>query len=168
MLHFVDIPIKSGQAWVFPVGLPDALWFAFQNGDLQVFNDATVEHPVTKEKVWFNHTQVFNIDAAPVEYEFIHSRQKRLKTFFFKWFISAMVGLKKLVTKAEEESINILFADGTEIPKAYIRNIEETIWKNMVIFPWKKNDLLAIDNLGTSHGRLPYEGKRQIMVCWSE
>lgn len=45
-LHFVDIPIKTGEAWVFPVGLPDALWFAFQNPDLQIFNDATVDQAV--------------------------------------------------------------------------------------------------------------------------
>jgi hypothetical protein len=36
-----------------------------------------------------------------------------------------------------------------------------------VIFPWRKNDVLAIDNFSTSHGRLPYEGPREILVCWS-
>lgn len=141
-----------------------------ENGDLRLthINDAVVAHPVTKEKVWFNHTQVFNIDAAPIEYEFIHQRQKRMKTLMMKLFLNVATKLKKSATPAEEQSMNMVFADGTEIPKKYIRNIEETIWKNMVIFPWKKNDLLAIDNLGTSHGRLPYEGKRQILVCWSE
>lgn len=141
-----------------------------KNGDLRLThtNNAIAEHPVTKEKVWFNHTQVFNIDAAPIEYEFIHRRQKRLKTLLFKWFITAMVSLKKITTNPEEESINVVFADGSEIPKSYIRKIEETIWKNLVIFPWKKNDMVAIDNLGTAHGRLPYEGDRRIMVCWSE
>ncbi len=141
-----------------------------ENGNLRLthINNAVAEHPVTKEKVWFNHTQVFNIDAAPIEYEFIHQRQKRLKTLLVKWMISAMVGLKKMTTNAEDVSVNMVFADGTEIPEHYIRNIEETIWKNMVIFPWKKNDMVAIDNLGTAHGRLPYEGRRQILVCWSE
>ena len=141
-----------------------------ENGDLRLthINDAVVEHPVTKEKVWFNHTQVFNIDAAPIEYEFIHQHQKRLKTLMMKLFLNVATKLKKSGTPAEEQSMNMLFADGTEILEKYIRNIEETIWKNMVIYPWKKNDLLAIDNLGTSHGRLPYEGKRQILVCWSE
>jgi hypothetical protein len=45
--------------------------------------------------------------------------------------------------------------------------VEEVIWKNLVIFPWKKNDVLAIDNFSTSHGRLPFEGKRNILVSWS-
>ena len=35
--HFVNVPIRSGEAWVFPVGLSDALWFAFKNDDLGVY-----------------------------------------------------------------------------------------------------------------------------------
>lgn len=140
------------------------------DGDLQLINrnKAVAEHPVTKEKTWFNHTQIFHLDAAPIEYEFIHQRQRRLKTFLFKSFISFMVGIKKMAGKAEEHSMHMLFGDGSEIPKSYIRNIEETIWNNIVIYPWKKNDVLAIDNLSTAHGRMPFEGKRQILVCWSE
>lgn len=36
VFYFVNVPIKKGEAWVFPTGLPDALWFAFQNEDLKV------------------------------------------------------------------------------------------------------------------------------------
>ncbi len=35
--HFVNVPTKDGQAWVFPVGLPDAVWFAFKNDDAKIF-----------------------------------------------------------------------------------------------------------------------------------
>lgn len=35
--RFVNVPIRSGEAWIFPVGLSDALWFAFQNDNLKVF-----------------------------------------------------------------------------------------------------------------------------------
>jgi O-antigen ligase len=35
--RFVNVPIKTGEAWVFPVGLSDALWFAFQNDNLDVY-----------------------------------------------------------------------------------------------------------------------------------
>src|SRR5581483_8787779 len=30
-LIFVNVPIKYGQAWIFPVGLPDAAWFTLQD-----------------------------------------------------------------------------------------------------------------------------------------
>ena len=36
VFYFVDTPIRKGEAWVFPVGLPDALWFTFQKNNLTV------------------------------------------------------------------------------------------------------------------------------------
>lgn len=36
VFYFVDVPIKTGDAWVFPVGLNDAMWFTFQNENLSV------------------------------------------------------------------------------------------------------------------------------------
>jgi hypothetical protein len=36
-LHFVNVPIKYGDAWVFPVGLKDAVWFAFKNDQAKVY-----------------------------------------------------------------------------------------------------------------------------------
>lgn len=34
--YFINVPVRVGQAWVFPVGLPDALWFVFRNPLIQV------------------------------------------------------------------------------------------------------------------------------------
>ena len=39
-LYFVDIPIKYGQAWVFPVGLEDGLWLIYKS------DSYTVRHSV--------------------------------------------------------------------------------------------------------------------------
>ncbi|MBP9719238.1 MAG: O-antigen ligase family protein [Candidatus Levybacteria bacterium] len=36
VFYFVNVPIRYGEAWVFPVGLSDALWFTFQNENLTV------------------------------------------------------------------------------------------------------------------------------------
>jgi len=36
-LHFVNVPIKHNDAWVFPVGIQDAIWLTFQNSNLQVY-----------------------------------------------------------------------------------------------------------------------------------
>ncbi|MBI2028484.1 MAG: O-antigen ligase family protein [Candidatus Levybacteria bacterium] len=35
--YFVDIPIRNGEAWVWPVGLEDALWFTFKNPNIAVY-----------------------------------------------------------------------------------------------------------------------------------
>jgi hypothetical protein len=34
--HFVNVPIKHGNAWIFPWGLSDALWLVFQNPRITV------------------------------------------------------------------------------------------------------------------------------------
>jgi len=54
-LHFVDVPIKYGQAWVFPVGLSDALWFAFENKNLKIYI-----HPSIKEALGEAGTSALN------------------------------------------------------------------------------------------------------------
>lgn len=41
--HFVNVPIRIGEAWVFPVGLPDALWLVFRNPNIRVFSWPTVK-----------------------------------------------------------------------------------------------------------------------------
>lgn len=41
-LYFVNVPIRYRQAWVFPVGLKDAVWFAFKNPNIQVFQVSTL------------------------------------------------------------------------------------------------------------------------------
>lgn len=34
--YFVNVPVKNGQAWIFPTGLSDAIWFTFQNKNIVV------------------------------------------------------------------------------------------------------------------------------------
>ncbi len=142
-------------------------WLPNDNLRLVHRTPAAISHPVTGEKVWFNHLQVFHPDAAADEYAYIHQHQGRLKTLLWSVFLKVMVGLKNITTKPMDQSMNVLFGDGTPVPASYVQHVEDLIWKNLVIFPWLKNDIIAIDNFSTSHGRLPYEGKREILVCWS-
>jgi len=43
VFYFVDTPIRTGEAWIFPVGLGDALWFTFQDENLTVKNARTLD-----------------------------------------------------------------------------------------------------------------------------
>lgn len=124
-------------------------------------------HPITGEKAWFNHTQVFHIDAAAIEYDYIHKRQKRWETFKTDLLLELMTWYKKLTTNPNNQSMHVTFGDDTEIPEDYVQHIEDVIWKNMSIYSWQKGDIICIDNFSTSHGRLPYYGDREVMVCWT-
>lgn len=42
-LYFVDVPIRHGDAWVFPVGLSDAIWAVFQNKNMSIYQSPSVE-----------------------------------------------------------------------------------------------------------------------------
>lgn len=47
-LHFANVPVKDGEAWVFPVGLNDAVWFAFKNPDITVISVNSVEDALAR------------------------------------------------------------------------------------------------------------------------
>ena len=46
-LYFVDVPIRQGDAWVFPTGLNEALWFVFRNPNLHVYQSPSVEQAIS-------------------------------------------------------------------------------------------------------------------------
>jgi alpha-ketoglutarate-dependent taurine dioxygenase len=130
-------------------------------------NDAIKIHPITGEKAWFNHTQVFHLSAAAIEYHKIHQRQKRWETFKYSMLLELMTWYKKLTKDPNEQSMHVTFGDDSAIPDEYVQHIQDVIWKNMIIQTWRKGDIICIDNFSTSHGRLPYFGPRVVMVCWT-
>ena len=63
--HFVDVPIKVGDAWVFPVGISDAVWFAFQNKEAKVYTHPNVDTALQSASLSLtNRVFVFNEDGS--------------------------------------------------------------------------------------------------------
>ena len=124
-------------------------------------------HPDTGEKVWFNHLQVFHREAAAIEYQHIYKRRNDFYSLKYMLALNTITLFKRIFKKPEDEAMHMIFADGTEIPKSYVKHVEQVIWDNLVANPWKLGDVLMIDNFSTSHGRLPYKGPRDILVAWS-
>ncbi len=48
--YFVNVPIRLGDAWVFPVGLNDAIWLVFRNERIQVHQSATLEQALQEAR----------------------------------------------------------------------------------------------------------------------
>lgn len=42
-LIFVNVPIRQGDAWIFPVGLSDAMWFIFHDDTIKTYQVASLE-----------------------------------------------------------------------------------------------------------------------------
>lgn len=59
--YFVDIPIRSGEAWVWPVGLKDALWFTFKNPNIAVYTMSDI-NLAFNQAAGSSSTHVFRFD----------------------------------------------------------------------------------------------------------
>jgi len=141
-------------------------WGANHRLRLTSRHDASHNHPETGDPVWFNHTLVFHLSAAPGEYRRIYRHRGDLRSWFF-WQLSRVLVAMKRSTPAEDQAMHCTFVDGGEIPDADMEHVRDVVWRHMVINPWQKGDVVAIDNHAVGHGRLPYTGPRQVAVCWA-
>ena len=133
-----------------------------ERGRLRLTNVQPAFREHRGEKVWFNHAQVFHPTTAPAEYRRIARRQG----FRFR-MLSAVARAALLAQSSKERGMDCTFGDGTPISASEMERVRDAIWKNLVAFRWEKGDVLAIDNLAVSHGRMPYRGPRKVAVCWA-
>lgn len=105
-------------------------------------NNAVERHPVTGELVWFNQAHLFHVSNLGDE----------LRT--------------SLLSVLGEECLprNCYFGDGTKIELGMLTHIRDVYEKLQFSFPWKKNDLLFLDNMLCTHGRKPFTGDRKVLV----
>lgn len=102
---------------------------------------ATLVHPVTKEKVWFNQAHLFHISSLNKE---------------LAQTLMAEVG--------ESLPRNAFYGDGTPIEEEVLNHIREAYEKEMIAFKWQRGDIMILDNVLRTHGRKPYSGARKIVV----
>ncbi len=124
-------------------------------------------HPVTGEPTWFNHAQVFHLSAVPDEYRRIAERQRPLPHAALAAVAGAAVRLRGALQGPMDQAMHCTFGDGTPIPDGDMDKVRDAIWKNMVFFPWRKGDVLVVDNDAVAHGRMPYRGPRTVAVAWA-
>ena len=124
-------------------------------------------HPVTGEPVWFNHIHNFHLDAGHLEYRQVLKHRPTLRHLRYWALARAITAWRRRSVAAEDQSMHATFAAGSEIPTADVDAVIRAIWKNLVITPWQQGDVVVIDNASTGHGRLPFEGAREIVVAWA-
>jgi alpha-ketoglutarate-dependent taurine dioxygenase len=103
-------------------------------------------HPVTGERVWFNHAAFFNVTTLgqPV-------REALLSEF------------------AEEElPSQTFYGDGTPIESEVLDEVRAAYVEEKLLFDWQEGDVLMLDNMLTAHGREPFVGGRKIVVGMAE
>ncbi|MGF1739616.1 TauD/TfdA family dioxygenase [Vibrio profundum] len=102
----------------------------------------TLVHPETNEQVWFNQSNLFHISA-------LGKAGGELRT---------QLGLDNVPR-------NCYFGNGEEIPNEFMEKINEAIHAETFSFPWKKGDILLVDNIRMTHGRTTFSGQRKVAVA---
>jgi alpha-ketoglutarate-dependent taurine dioxygenase len=124
------------------------------------------DHPATGERVWYNHLTTFHRSSAEAEYRRIAAyRPSERHAGLLK--IAQALDARVRALPAGEQSMHCTALDGSEFDDADLEHLRDVVWKHLVVTPWQRGDILAIDNASVSHGRLPYEGPRRVVVAWA-
>lgn len=106
---------------------------------------ASIQHPVSKEYVWFNQAHLFHESALDLK---------------DKHALLQEVGENNLPR-------NAFYGDGSSIELAVLENIRDAYAKEKITFQWERGDIMLLDNILTCHGREAYKGSRKVAVAMS-
>lgn len=104
---------------------------------------AVAKHPVTGEEVWFNHGYFFNYLALEDEIRLAFENEHELP-------------------------FNTYYGDGERIPEDVVGMIRDAYAAHRLTFPWRRGDILMLDNMVTAHGRESFTGTREINVAMTQ
>jgi alpha-ketoglutarate-dependent taurine dioxygenase len=104
---------------------------------------ATLQHPVTGESVWFNQAHLFHVSGLDPK-----ARQS----------ISDFI-------PEDERPRNVFFGDGSPIDEASLDEVRDAYRRHAVAFPWRDGDVLMLDNIAVAHGRHSFTGERSVHVA---
>lgn len=107
---------------------------------------AVARHPVTGEPVWFNHATFYHVSTLEPEVR------------------------ESLLAEFEEEELpaNTYYGDGSPIEPEVLDHLRAAYRAETVQFPWRRGDILMLDNVLVAHGRRPFSGPRKIVVAMAE
>ncbi|WP_370949847.1 TauD/TfdA family dioxygenase [Amycolatopsis sp. cg5] len=104
------------------------------------------DHPVTGERVWFNHATFFHVSTLPSEIR------------------------EGLLEMCGEENLpnNTYYGDGEPIPDEVVEHLRSCYRAASTRFDYQRDDLLVVDNMLSTHAREPFTGPRRIAVAMAE
>ena len=131
---------------------------------LRITQPVTRTHPESGETVWYNQYAAHHLASSAWTYPRIFRLRPTLHHLVWWQVVRASVAVKRR-SPAEDLAYYCTYADGSAIPDADVKALLETIWRHTVLTPWRRGDVLAIDNRAVAHGRMPFRGPRQVVAC---
>lgn len=105
-------------------------------------NAAVQIHPYTGARLWFNQAHLFHPASLPPD---------------VRAGLLASLGPDRMPRTAH-------YGDGTPITDDVVHAIAQAYEAKLLKFSWQQNDLLLLDNMLYTHGRMPFEGSRKVLV----
>jgi alpha-ketoglutarate-dependent taurine dioxygenase len=107
---------------------------------------AAITHPETGEWVWFSQAHLYDFNPR----------------LLGAWrFVAAKLFYARRHTRMHE----IFHADGSQVERADLYHVMDTLDANTVAFPWQRGDMLVLDNVLSMHGRATFNGPRRILAA---
>jgi alpha-ketoglutarate-dependent taurine dioxygenase len=103
-------------------------------------------HPLTGATIWFNHATFFHVTTLTEEVR---------NTILARY-------------SEEELPTNTYYGDGSPIEPEVLDELRSIYTREKMLFEWRKNDILMLDNMLTAHGREPFKGPREILVAMTD
>jgi len=122
--------------------------FRFTDEDwlhIETTRPATVLHPVTGQRAWFNQAHLFHLCPRAIG----RLRHAAARVFF------GLTGAW---------SHDARFGDGSELERDTLDHVFDVMEAHTLRLRWQRGDVAWIDNLLTMHGRAPFRGERRIFV----
>ena len=107
---------------------------------------ACAKHPHTGEDVWFNQAHLFHISNLEDRF------RKAMLTIY----------------KEEDLPRNVYYGDGSTIEDDILNEVRAVMEDVKVAFPWRKDDVMMMDNMLAAHGRHPFKGNRKVAVSMAQ
>lgn len=101
-------------------------------------------HPVTDERTWFNHALFFHITSMPAGADLL-----------------AAVGEENL-------PFQTYYGDGRPIEGDVLSELRAAYAARTTSFPWRRGDVLVVENMLTAHAREPFSGPRRILTAMAD
>lgn len=119
-----------------------------KNNWLQVIYNrpAVIKHAKTGEKIWFNQAHLYDYNPRLIG--------------LLNW-----LGTKIIYFKKDTVMHQMYYGDGSSISKKDLYHVLDVLDKETIRFPWKKGDVMVLDNVLTMHGRAPFTGKRRVLAA---
>lgn len=107
---------------------------------------------------WMEDGGVKTIMGPIPAIKFDKSRHRKI---WFNSMVAAYTGWKD----ARNDPVKaVTFGDGSPLPADIIYDCLKVLEEECVAIPWKKGDVLLIDNLAVLHSRRPFDPPRRILA----